>query len=386
MEEILLNIFLWVLAFISFLAFISVFSFYLAKVHKKFFVLVPEGRIITIVTGKKATKYLGRIRGYWVDPKTGDVISENKMTEEQKKKRAENLTPIGKFLDKFGISWIGLYPFSRVYEYKFKWNNWDKKDQSSEFVLVPKEEMTPYIYFRHPYAFEYKDVETKGKVPITVRVLITTRIVNADKALFKAGGDWLANVSASVQAVVRDFVGKHELEEITSLTHEDGGSGFIDAIMVLNNGTQGNKPIAEMFGVEIEIANFLSYEIGGPEGAKLRDASTRKYVAEQEAEANRVKASGEADATRTRAKGDAEAIETRAKAEAAAIEKKAEAEAKKIGLKGNAEAEAAKKLFDAIGEHPSVALARAIKDTKTTTLILGNSVIPTIPINDKKDE
>lgn len=351
--------------------------FYLSK-QSILWGFIPEGQIVVIMEGGKVKEYLSRINGFWTNPHTGENFEVAKMTPAQireREKTEDEKSLISKFLESYlGLHWIGIWPYCRRYEYRFKWSKWSRKEKSSEYELIPRDEVVNSLYFKFTYPIRMEGLETKGKVPLDVTILINTRITNAERALFKTS-DWLASVTGAVTAVVRDFIGAKELEEISGESHENNSNGFFRDIMILNDPNIGNPSLNKMFGIVIDAVNFIGYEISGEDNARLQKASTEKYVAAQEAEAKAI-----------RAKGNAEATVTEATGKATAIEKLAEAKAKATKLQGEADADAAEREKKAKGVNADVAMADAIKNTGVTTLILGQGIIPTLPLKDEKRE
>jgi regulator of protease activity HflC (stomatin/prohibitin superfamily) len=352
----IISIFLWFIASLLLFALASL-AIYKASEHDICFTQNQSGRIKAIVAGKQVVKWIGWIPGHEVNPETGAVSALASGQPEKEKSFFDQI------LQPLGISFVGLWPFHKIYRYEFKWTEWVTKDNSTENVPMPRKEETDHVRFRFPYLIKISEVETKGKVPINVLVLITTEVKNASLMLFNSGGEWLSNMSASVQSATRDWIGDRELEDITSAQNEGENSPFVECILNLN-GDNGNTGL-KLLGFEIKIANFLSYEVVGEDKVRLQKATTEQYVAEQEAAAKKARAKGEADAIKEIASAEAEATIKR----------------------GDAKAEAARKILDALASHPDGAqiemaekIAEAIKGSKITTLVTGGGANPLLQI------
>lgn len=372
MSLFVLIVSLWFLAFVALIFTLIAVAYRLAK-DDIFFTFVPEGKLKTVMVGEKASRFLGRINGYYVDPDTGDIPEISEMSPEQKKKDRPNV-----LLEKFGVTYIGLWPFATIDKFKFKWDEWDKESGD----IIPRKDLTDHLRFRFPYAIKIKNAETKDKVPVTVILLVTFRIRNADRARFKSGGEWLTNSSGAVVATTREWIGNHNPDDLTSTQHETTKNGFIADIMSLNNSEAGNKSLNERFGAVIDAVNFLSYEIEGPGSERLRIASTEAYVASETAKGTLEKAEAEAKATVRKAKGEAEAIEITANAKATARR-----------LEGTSNAEALTAELAAIGTHRDgadivigKANADAVRENKVaTTWVFGQGSTMLSVGGDKKD-
>ncbi|HRY62283.1 MAG TPA: SPFH domain-containing protein [Candidatus Paceibacterota bacterium] len=344
-----------------------------------------SGWVKAVVAGDEVVKWIGWIPCYHVSSETGEILSldgkdvevpKGTSEEDAKKMIEKEKTRIMDIVEKdrgllddvlknFGISFVGLWPYRKTYEYKFKWTEWVKRANAAKYEPWPREDKTKHVRFRFPYFIDITEAETKGKVTIDVTLLVTIRIRNASKALFKSGGEWLANVTAAVQSATRDWIGNNTLEDITKTQHESGGSGFVSYVMSLNSSEKGNKGLIETLGVEIDMVNFLSYEISGDGKERIQKATTEQYVAEQEAAAKKARADGDADATI----------------------KLAEAEARAIEVKGDAKAKAMEKMLKAVHSHPGGVqieiadrIANGIQNSKLTTLVAGEGAHPLLQI------
>jgi len=336
-----------------------------------FFTKVAEGEIVVVMHSEKAFKYIGNIESFWVNPKTGK-ISAKKKTKKQDLVLPRNV---------LGIYWLGFWPLAKRYEYQFDWNKFAKKKnesgkETSEYELVPRSEPIDSIYFRASYPIRVIGAETSENVPLTLDLLITTQTINADTALFKVKSPgWLAALTGAVTGVVRDFVGKDEVNKLMMMQTEvnvdnDGtsikGKTLLQkAVDQLNLSVSGNPSIVKQFGQKIISVNLLSIEIDRPKN-DIHGAAIEKYTATRKGEA----------LVETAKAGKKVALE-----EAKKIGTLAKAEAGRITLEGEATAGAARKLTDAVKENPhwgAISIANAIEKQKTaTTLILGEGVLPT---------
>lgn len=355
MSEVI-SICLWFVASLLLFGLIGL-AIYKASEHDICFTQNQSGRIKAIVAGKQVIKWIGWVPGHEVNPETGEVTALKPGDPEKEK------SFIDQILQPLGISFVGLWPFHKVYRYEFKWTEWVKKDNSTENVPVSREDVTDHVRFRFPYLIKFSEMETKGKVPINGLILITTEVKNASLMLFNSGGEWLTNMSASVQSATRDWIGKRELEDITSAQNEGENSSFVESILDLNK-DKGNAGL-KLLGFEIKLVNFLSYEVAGEDRTRLQKATTEQYVAEQEAAARKARAKGEAEAIKEIALAEAEATRT----------------------KGQARADAARKILDALASHPEGAqieiaekIAEALKGSKITTLVTGGGANPLLQI------
>lgn len=391
-----MNIYMWWLiigtALMSVPAFIL--TCYVFSARDIFLTRVPEGEIIVVMYSGKKHRFMANITGYWVHPETGKISRDD---DEANPKSAVKMPE-----DYWGIYWLGPWPIAERYRYEFHWNKWEKKDpatgkEAPEYSVIPRAEPVKSIYFRAQYPVQISGCETKENVPLTMTVLINIEVVNADTALFKVKSPgWLSALSGQVMAVVRDFVGKHEVLDITKLqaeipeevekkpdtdeskieVSEKKRSRFQELFFSLNESKKGNPSTEETYGVKIIAVSFPGFVIEEPK-TKMHEAAIKKYTADREKEATITAA----EARATAAVQDKEAKMREAEAAAYATRETGKAEAEAIAVKGDAQAEAARKMTLAVKDNPHagvIAMASAIEKQKgASTLIVGQAVLPT---------
>jgi regulator of protease activity HflC (stomatin/prohibitin superfamily) len=310
---------------------------YALSQKKRYFTAPKEGTAEFVMTGNTVTKMITVWRNHRGDkdfniedePYTGSIL--------------HYLNPLN-WLEVFGIYWVGLPILGRkVYEYPFHWVEEKVLDDGK---IVPharhaalggpkSEGLTHLVKLNDTnYFVIVDDVKTLGKIPLKYIILLTVRITNPYKALFK-GDDWLKRTSGAVADMTVRYSGLTSYEDIlahqaieiafrkdstTALRVTDTLEGFI---RMLGDG----KPDADSvdleleYGVKIIAAKIHSIDFADDNAAAMyRDATTRKYVAEQTKSAAIAEAEGAAAAAKIRAEGDAAATRTRADAEQYRIE------------------------------------------------------------------
>ncbi|MBI2033612.1 MAG: hypothetical protein HYT13_00730 [Candidatus Liptonbacteria bacterium] len=131
---------------------------------------------------------------------------------------------LGKIIGK--VFWIGIPPIYTIHEYTFRWLGLRQRarkelGREGELVeqVVDREEQLDFILLQDDTYFTFiKRAETRGKgmlVPIDVEVILTIRIVNPYKALFRVQ-DWLEVTLNQLIPVVRGFVSSREYETVIS--------------------------------------------------------------------------------------------------------------------------------------------------------------------------
>ncbi|HBM46023.1 MAG: hypothetical protein UT05_C0014G0001 [Parcubacteria group bacterium GW2011_GWF2_38_76] len=358
------SFFLWIGASLLFFVVMALLILKMAE-NDICFTKNVSGRVKAIVAGEQVVKWLGWTPGYHIFSETGEVVNLEKVNDEIKKKATEDISLIDKILHPLGLTFIGIWPLHNIYKYKFKWTEWVKKDGSMENVAVSREGTTDHMRIRFPYLIKVSGLEGEKGLPADYSTLITVEIKNASRALFNSGGEWMTNLSASVNSKMRDWVGSHTFEELTEMQSESSASGFLEHMLKLNHSSDGNIGLIESIGVEIVSANYFSPEISGDNKEELIKATTVEYIAEKKAAATKKEAEG--------------------KAASIVINAKAEAEA--TTLNGHANAEAMKKMLDAVHSHPegvqiqiAKELANGLKNSKLTTLVTGGGATPLLNI------
>lgn len=229
------------------------------------------------------------------------------------------------FLEKrFGIYWIGLYPFYKVMTYQFRWNEWEQKsekDGGTIPVLKHREELTSFFYVQtFNYALFLSGAETGGKkdgkenvggnISVNAQITLLLRIVYPQVAILQ-NEDWFEQLEAVVLDHARLYVGSRTFEQLhTSLHLTSGGemrNEFCEHIMSLNAHAPigaDTDSIIDAFGVEIVGAVIMSVDLAGA-SKEIAKETTAIYVAEQKAKATIVAA--EAKSKEIKMIGDAEA-------------------------------------------------------------------------------
>ncbi len=246
-----------------------------------------------------------------------------------------------------GIKWVGIYPFSQIHTYDFTWSRikqLKEGERSPEQIAQTKMEDQLKIYVKtsdknldyilirdYTYAGIVKGAETKGGIPVDILFVLTLQIENPYKALFGVN-DWLNTILDQMGARLRDHVGKYTYELII-------GKDF-DHNELLKDLANRLFIIRKEYGAYIKLVQTMSIEPGSELSTTFRDATTRKQIAEIDAEVVRIGAT--------------------------------------------AERERLEKEYEMIGRFPhgpAIKTAEAIRDSKLTTLVTGSAnVLPSIDV------
>ncbi|MFZ3043591.1 MAG: SPFH domain-containing protein [Minisyncoccia bacterium] len=303
-----------------------------------FFTTVREGTVKAIMRGKSLERFIMAFAGYHLnDPSQSwyqvnrpdwEVIYHGKDNtngfsgNDTKDSRYDNRSWL---LRHFGLHWIGWPWAHSVYVYGFEWNE-TITDKDGKEKILPRSEASDFIYVADfTYAVKTDSAETKDRLPTDELTLVTLAIRNPYRALF-SGEDWMRRVTAAINRLVRDFVGKEKFEDLISSDLTDFSGDIVHLTDELPDDRPAPSPkgLKGRYGVEIRTADLQTIALSGEALKQNQEATTRKYVAEQEAEA--IKLTGRAEAEVIKLKGDQEAavIESKGEKEASALAKRLE--------------------------------------------------------------
>lgn len=120
-----------------------------------------------------------------------------------------------------GLVFVGIRLIDKVYKYKFRWRDIQlvKSEEKVEF----HEEQLDYIFVRPDvYWTDIKGAETAPpeRIPINVQFLVTMRVSNPERAVFKAPSNWNENVMSRLNALFRSWVATKTLDKLLDI-HKD---------------------------------------------------------------------------------------------------------------------------------------------------------------------
>lgn len=261
--------------------------------------------------------------GYQPKVRSGEVLEHNRPDKHASQYAWWKIH--WKFFELFGIYWYGLYPFKRIYVYKFEWAE-EKIGEDGKSKPWHRSEHTDHIFVKNfPYWVKLSMAEDKNNLALDMDYLLTIHINNPEWALFHTD-DWLKRVSADANNRAKVYVGSREFNEIKTEkgTGDTGTSEFADSLCKLNDNLTtepGVKGTKLSYGVTINGAAMVSLAPAGAEAEKVMAALEAKRVAELNADALVATADGYAESERRKAHGDADATRRRADGEADAIGK-----------------------------------------------------------------
>ncbi|MFH1178617.1 MAG: SPFH domain-containing protein [bacterium] len=319
------------------------FPFFLQWLAKEniFFTTVKEGTVKAIMRGDSFERFIMSFAGYhlndprkecyepWLKDENGvevkvngervklpdwEVVYHGKGNKKGFKESDDCYDNRSWLLKKLGLYWVGWPWANSVYIYGFEWNE-TYTEKGGEEKVLPRSEATDFIYVADfTYAIVTEGAETKDRLPTDELTLVTVAIRNPYRALF-SGEDWMRRVTAAINRHVRNFIGSKDFQELISL-EEDKWADFSKPIIELSNKLLDDRieppfGLKGRYGAEIRTADLQTIELSGDAKKQDQEATTKEYVAKQEAKATLLTGQAKADVIKMIGDKEAEALEAR---------------------------------------------------------------------------
>lgn len=261
-----------------------------------FFTFVEEGQAKIVVKGESYSKTIISLIGHDIDER-GNIIEAPQQEEEWWTKQ-------------FGVYWIGVPPFSKIFNYPLRWTSYKPRGENGAKAPVVKEEILSSIYIKDKvYYGRVEDVETNEGVPLNIEILATLKVVNPYKATFLIN-NWVEAIIDRIAQQVRVYVGTKAYMDLVSgetSVQTMGLSGFLkDALAIIAE---------DNYGVEFVSCDILT--LNPP--PEYRNTTTRLYTAQREADAKVAESVAKATAIKNVGNAEASVIEAKGLAEAKSL-------------------------------------------------------------------
>lgn len=288
-----------------------------------FFATVKEGTAKAIMRGNSFERFIMSFAGYhlndpsklWHRPGEQDweVLYHGRGNTNRFVRADDRFyddrSPLLRYL---GLYWVGVPWAHSVYVYGFEWNETVTGADGKEQILS-RAEATDFVFISDfTYAIKTDGAETQDRLPTDELTLVTVAIRNPYRALF-SGEDWMRRVTAAINRLVRDFVGKQKFENLISADLSAFSRDIVNLTVELPNDEPVPAPrgLGGRYGATIRTADLQTIELSGGAQEQHQKATTRKYVAEQEAIATRVEGQASADVIEMIGGKEAEALRKR---------------------------------------------------------------------------
>jgi len=192
-----------------------------------------------------------------------------------------------------GLHLVGIPGIFSVYSYNFRWATVKPQREPGEQVERREERISHIFVKDYVYLAEIYGAETKGLVPLDISFLVTARVVNPYKALFRVH-DWVNVIVARIEAYFRQYVALTEYQEIIGKKQQMGGeimkalgeTGMLEhePDPKVPNDTHRKGIFWEDYGVKVKNIEMREITPSGENKKAIQEAATRKWVAEREAE------------------------------------------------------------------------------------------------------
>lgn len=181
-----------------------------------------------------------------------------------------------------GLRFYGIWPIVDIYIYKFKWSG-----VTEEGVVVHHPpEILDYILLKDDvYWAQVEKAEDKKLLPLDIELVLTIRVINPYKALFRVQ-NWLETVINRIKPTVRDIVTQDDYEEWIKKPDAMG------VIVYREAGKRGLlKEYKNRYGVDVRKIQIK--DINPP--TDYREKTLAPYLAEMDKKAVIIKAEGESE-------------------------------------------------------------------------------------------
>jgi len=238
-----------------------VLVYFLAK-NNLFCTFVEEGTAKAILKYGKFHKIIMSYEGYNLNDNWEVIAKPGKETQ------------LG------GLKWVGIPFIHSVYRYTFKWVSFEQKEEEGKLVqkAISHEEEIDYIIVQDDIYYTFvREAEARGMVPLNIDALLTIRILNPYKALFRVQ-DWLEATQNQFKPVLVGYTGQKSFEELIEAQKQVG-----DTVHELLRTSKIDEDIEEDYGVHIKKIGIVNIDPASERGEKYVEAASKQWEAEKEA-------------------------------------------------------------------------------------------------------
>lgn len=289
MKEFLLGFYIgfWIVGVTAFLFALIAAIYFLAK-HNIFVTFVREGTAKAILKYGQFHRIVLAYKDYGLDQK-GMV---RKLDENGKQGSEEGKDEQDNFIDHYlieiqpqprfrigGLRWVGIPFIHSVYSHEFRWSSFEQAEEGGKLIqkVIPHKEVIDYILVQDDVYYTFiREAETKGMVPVDLDLLLTIRIVNPYKALFRVQ-NWLEAVQNIAKPALRSFVNSKTYEELMAKREvvEREADEFLKVSGV-------DRYVERDYGSRLKKIGMAKIDPGGERGKVYVEAASKQWEAEKE--------------------------------------------------------------------------------------------------------
>lgn len=157
-----------------------------------------------------------------------------------------------------GWNLVWEWPSGSIFQQRAEWRHYE---ESTKEVILKREVWTQYSILDFPIYIEV-DAKDKNGLEVSSGILVTTRIVNPYKALFKKENTWLDIIEPLIQGVCIFYLKEKLFQETL---------GFNELLGLSESGLSLNKITAREYGIEIKGIYRLGSSIADKERIKVAE-------------------------------------------------------------------------------------------------------------------
>lgn len=183
-----------------------------------------------------------------------------------------------------GLRWVGIPIIHTVHTYRFRWvslrqgEDKEKKGELKAQIDAQDQRGTDYILLQDDIYYTLVEAaESMGMVQLDIELLLTLRIVNPYKALFRVE-EWLETTINKTKPAVRQFVARHQYEELIGLVN----SSRERQRDVFLQDSQLAAYLERTYGVRLKEVGFVAIEPVGKRAEKYLEAASKQWEAGKE--------------------------------------------------------------------------------------------------------
>ena len=205
-----------------------------------------------------------------------------------------------------GLAWVGIPLRDSVYQYRFKWAEYEQQAEG-KYKLRLRDELTELVFLKPTqYVVVAPEAEVKGNVPVDFKYVLTVRVTNPYRAIFVADS-WLVRLATAANGAIIPWLRTKEFEEINTGSDQE----MVRRVLTLNTHNRVTNNgldlgLEDEFGIRIDDVEIAEFDPKG--GEKLREALVARKIAVEQATARKEEAGGEAAFIRETGKAEAKRL------------------------------------------------------------------------------
>lgn len=169
-----------------------------------------------------------------------------------------------------GLRYFGPWPLYYIYHYHLRWTSVHQDGT----IAQHDEELDQVLLKDHIYLVQIKGAEDAGMVPLDIDLLLTMRVINPYKAIFKTQ-DWIEMVLGRMKPAFRQYVSAKSFEELVKAKQEAG-----EEIWKILDNSKDVKAFREEYGIDIADGGIEMKDVTPP--LEYQQAATLEYLANME--------------------------------------------------------------------------------------------------------